>query len=202
MNFYDLALKREHCFRKSGKHPPFSFHSNPIARKEINAKHHILRRPHYRFSICWFQKISSGIHKRMRFILRLRRKREVHGHLVAIKIGVKRLADKRRNPYAKVLDEKRSKCLNAEAMQCRGAVQKNFFIFYNLFKNSPYIRRPLFYKPVRLPYVISKTAFDYFIYDKMFEELKGQVFRQSALVQFKLRTDNNNGAAGIINAFA
>ena len=64
-------------------------------------------------------------HEHARFHLRLDRQRHVHGHLVAVEVGVERRADERVQLDRLALDEHRLERLDAEAVQRRRAVQQH-----------------------------------------------------------------------------
>jgi hypothetical protein len=69
------------------------------------------------------QDIVGRKHQHARFELRFERERHVHGHLVAVEVGVERGANQRVQTNRLALDQHRIKRLNAEAVQRRSAVE-------------------------------------------------------------------------------
>jgi len=65
------------------------------------------------------------------------RKRNVHGHLVAVKVRVERGADERVNSNGLAFDENRFERLNAEAVERGSAVQKNRMLADDVFEDVP-----------------------------------------------------------------
>ena len=61
----------------------------------------------------------------LRLGLRLDRQRQVHGHLVAVEVGVEAFAHQRVNLDRVAFDEHRLERLDAHAVQRRGAVQQH-----------------------------------------------------------------------------
>ena len=59
-------------------------------------------------------------------------------HLVSIKIGVERLADKRRDSDGLAFYQDRHERLNAEAMQRRWAVEQHGVVLDNFFQYIPH----------------------------------------------------------------
>ena len=64
-------------------------------------------------------------HQHARLHLRLERQRHVHGHLVAVEVGVERGADQRVELDRLALDQHRLEGLDAEAVQRRRAVEQH-----------------------------------------------------------------------------
>ena len=69
--------------------------------------------------------------------MRLGRKRNVHGHLIAVEIGVERGANQRMELDGLAFDEHRFKRLNTQTVQGRRAVQKYRVIANHFLQNVP-----------------------------------------------------------------
>ena len=63
------------------------------------------------------QDVVGRHHQHARFQLRFERQRNVHGHLVAVEVGVERGADQRMKLDRLAFDQHRLERLDAEAMQ-------------------------------------------------------------------------------------
>ena len=64
----------------------------------------------------------------------------MHGHLVAVEVGVERGADQRVKLDRLALDQHRLESLDAQTMQRRRAVQQHGMLADNLFENIPHFR--------------------------------------------------------------
>ena len=91
-------------------------------REIIETKHDVLRRHDDRLAVCGMQDVIGRHHQNARFQLRFKRQRDVHGHLVAVEVGVERGADQWMQLDRLAFDQHRLKRLNAETMQRRRAV--------------------------------------------------------------------------------
>ena len=91
-------------------------------RKAICADNHILRRRHNRFTVGKFQNVIRRKHQKSRFRLSLDAEGKVHGHLVAVEVGVERSADKGRNLDRSALDQNGLERLNGKTVQRRRTV--------------------------------------------------------------------------------
>ena len=81
-----------------GKLPSFSMffrEINRIAHQVVKTQGHILRRNSNRFSGRRQENIVWRHHQQLGFKLCFNRKRHINGHLVTVKVGVKRCADER-----------------------------------------------------------------------------------------------------------
>ena len=65
------------------------------------------------------------------------RQRHVHGHLVAVEVGVERRADERVQLDGLALDEDRLERLDAEAVQRRSAVQEHRVLLDHVLEDVP-----------------------------------------------------------------
>ena len=88
--------------------------------------------------------------KHARLELRFERQRHVHGHLVAVEVGVERRADERMQLDRLALDQHRLEGLNAESMQGRRAVQHDRMLADHLVEDVPNFRLLLFDQLLRL----------------------------------------------------
>ncbi len=63
----------------------------------------------------------------------------VHRHLVAVEVRVERGADHRVNTNRFAFDQHRLERLDAETMQCRGAIQKHRMPINDVLQNLPHL---------------------------------------------------------------
>ena len=141
-------------------------------------------------------------HQDARLELRLQRQRHVHRHLVAVEIGVEGGADQRMQLDRLALDQHRLEGLDAEAMQGRRAVQQHRMLADHLFEDVPDLRPLLLDHALgRLDRAGEAVELELRV-DERLEQLERHLLRQAALVQLELRTDDDDRAAGIIDALA
>src|SRR5262249_49121662 len=106
-------------------------------REVVKSEHDVLRRHDNRRAVGWMQNVVRRHHEDARFELRLERQRDVHGHLIAVKIGVERGADERVQLDRLALDQYRLERLDAETMQRRRAIEQNRMLANDFVKNIP-----------------------------------------------------------------
>jgi len=88
-------------------------------RQIIQAKHDVLRRHDDRLTVRRMQDIVGRHHQHACFELGFQRKRNVHGHLVAVEIGIECRAHQRMQLDRLAFDQHRLERLDAQAMQRR-----------------------------------------------------------------------------------
>ena len=137
-----------------------------------------------------------------RLYLRFWRERYVHSHLVAVEVGVERSADQRVYLYCLALYEHRLERLYAEAVQRGSAIEKHWMLADNFFQYIPGHGLLLFNHLFGLLDSRGVSLLLELVIDKRLEEFQGHLLRQTALVQMELRTDHDNGTAGIVYALA
>ena len=86
------------------------------------------------------QNVVRRHHEHARFQLRFERQRNVHGHLVAVEVGVERRANQRMQLDRLALDQHRLERLDAETMQRRRAVQHHRMLADDLVEDVPDFR--------------------------------------------------------------
>ena len=106
-------------------------------REIIETEHDILRRHDDRLTVGRMQDVVGRHHQHARFQLRFERQRNVHGHLVAVEVGVERGADQRMKLDRLAFDQHRLERLNAETMQRRRAVQQHRMFADDLVEDIP-----------------------------------------------------------------
>src|SRR6266851_2851186 len=168
----------------------------------VDAKDHVLRRHGERQAVRRRQDVARAEHQHRCFHLRFRRQRDVHGHLVAVKVGVERGADQRVNADGFAFDEHRLERLNAEAVQRRRAVQQHGMFANDILENVPDHRLLLLDHFLGLLDGGAVTLGFELVIDEGLKEFEGHFLRQTALVELELRADDDDGTAGVVYALA
>ena len=125
----------------------------------------------------------------------------MNSHLVAVEVSVECCADQRMQLNGFAFNQKRFERLNTETVQRRRTVQHHRMFVNDFFKDVPNDRILILNHLLGSLDCRSQTAQFKLVEDKRFEELKSHEFRQTALMQFQVRTDGNNGTAGVVNTF-
>ncbi len=126
----------------------------------------------------------------------------MNSHLVAVEVGVKSGAGEGMQLNGLALDQNRLKRLNTQAVQGRRTVQKDRMLFDNILQNVPYLGASLFHHALGGLHIVCQLAGNELLHDERLEQLQRHFLGQTALIELKLRTDNNNGTAGIVHALA
>ena len=126
----------------------------------------------------------------------------MHGHLVAVEVGVERLADERVDLDRLAVDEDRLEGLDAEAVQRRGAVEQHRVLADDLFEDVPHDGLATFDHALGALDVLGHLGLDEPLHDERLEELEGHHLGQAALVELQLGTDHDDRAARVVDALA
>ena len=171
-------------------------------REVVEAEHDVLRRHDDRLAVRRVQDVVGRHHQHARFQLRFQRQRDVHGHLVAVEVGVEGRADQRMQLDRLALDQHRLEGLDAEAVQRRRAVQQNRMLADHLVEDIPDLRLLLLDQLLGLLDGRREALGVEPRIDERLEQLERHLLGQAALVELELRTDHDHRAAGIVDALA
>src|SRR5208283_4061526 len=136
------------------------------------------------------------------FDLGFRRKRDVHGHLVAVKVRVEGGADERVNADGLALDKGRFKRLNAETVQGGGAVEEHGMFANDVLEDVPHDGFLLLDHFLGLLNGGAVTLGFELVIDEGLEELESHLLGQTALMELELGANDDDGAPGIVHALA
>ena len=206
----DLGVQRDRPWpRARARSRPCSANTMPCAglavahqRDVVEAEHDVLRRHDDRLTVGRMQDVVRRHHQHARFELRLERQRDVHGHLVAVEVGVERGADERMQLDRLALDQHRLERLDAETMQRRRAVEHHRMLADHLVEDVPDFRLLLLDELLGLLDGRRQALRVETRIDERLEQLERHLLRQAALMQLELRTDDDDRAAGIVDALA
>ena len=148
------------------------------------------------------QDVVGRHHQHAGLKLGLERQRHVHGHLIAVEVGVERRADERMELNGLALDQHRLECLNAEAMQRRGAVEQHRVLADHLIEDIPNLGLLLLDELLRLLHRGGVALGVEPRIDERLEQLERHLLRQPALMQLELGADHDHRAARIVDALA
>ena len=126
----------------------------------------------------------------------------MHGHLVAVEIGIERGTDQRMKLDRLTLDQHRFEGLNAKPMQGRRAVEHDRMLANDLVENIPDLGPFLLDQFLRL---LDRRRISLGIkarIDKWLEKFERHFLRQTTLVELQLRPDDDHRATGIVDPLA
>ncbi len=171
-------------------------------RQVVHAKYHVLRRADDRLAVGRLEQVLGGKHQRACFLDRLGRERDVDRHLVAVEVGVERGAHQRMQVDRLALHQHGLECLDAQAVERRGAVEEHRAVLDHFFQDLPHLRT--------LPFDDALGALDVggvVVGDQLGDhegpvELERHRLGQAALEQLQVRADDDYRAARVVDALA
>ena len=171
-------------------------------RDVVEAEHDVLRRHDDRLAVGGVQDVVGRHHQHARFELRFERQRNVDGHLIAVEVGVEGRADERMQLDRLALDQHRLERLDAEAVERGRAVEHDRMFADHLVEDVPNLRLLLLDELLRLLDGRGEALGVEARVDERLEQLERHLLRQAALMQLEFRTDDDDRAAGIVDALA
>ena len=168
----------------------------------VAAQHHVLGGDGDGAAMGRRKDVVRREHQRGGFDLRLRRERNVNGHLVAVEIGVEGRADQRVDLDGFAFHQHRLESLDAQAVQRGSAVQQNGVVLDDLFEDVPHHRVLLLHQFLGLLDGGAMAALLEAMIDERLEQLERHLLGKAALVQAQLRAHHDDRAAGVVHALA
>ena len=141
-------------------------------------------------------------HEHARFHLRFDGERHVHGHLVTVEVRVVSGANERVNADGFAFDEHRLERLDRQTVQRRRAVEQHRVALGHFFEDVPDFRRLALDHLLGAAHGVHVAEFLEAADDERLEQHERHLLRQTALVELQLRTDDDDGTAGVIDALA
>ena len=92
--------------------------------------------------------------------------------------------------------------LDAESVQGGRAVEQDGALLDDVVKDVPNLRAGPFDEALGALDVVGQAAADQLMHDEGLEELQGHAFRQTAFMQLEVGADDDDGAAGVVDALA
>ena len=126
----------------------------------------------------------------------------MHGHLVAVEVGVEGVAHERVHLDRLALDEQRLERLDAEAVQGRRAVEQHRVLVDDLLEHVPHLGDHRVDHLLGRLDVLRGLALDQAGHDERLEQLERHDLRQPALVQLQVRAGHDHRAPGVVDALA
>ena len=122
----------------------------------------------------------------------------MHRHLVAVEVCVEGGADEGVNLDSASIDEHRLEGLDAQAVQCGGAVEEHGAVLDDVVQDVPHFRAGALHNALGGLDVVRQAAGDESVHHERLEQLQGHSLGNAALVQLQLRPHDDDGAAGVV----
>ncbi len=126
----------------------------------------------------------------------------MNGHLVTVEVRIVRCTDERMHLNGLPFNQYGLEGLNRKAVQRRGAVEHNRVAFGHLIQNVPHDFFFAFDHLLGAANGVHNAALFEFADNKGFEQHQCHFLRQTALIQFQIRADDNDGTSGVVHALA
>src|SRR5271157_5513006 len=176
--------------------------TDPADRQVVRPHDDVLGRADDRVAVGGAEDVVGRHHQGHGLDLGFDRKRQVHGHLVAVEVGVEPLADQGVNPDRVAFDEHGLERLDAHTVQRRRPVEQDRVIADDLLEDIPDLfASALEHLLGRLDRVgVSQLleAAD----DEGLKQLQRDLLGQAALVQLQVRADDDHRPRRVIDALA
>ncbi len=168
----------------------------------VAAEHNILVWRDDRTAVCRREDVVDRQHQRASFDLRFERQRQVHGHLVAIEVGVVGRADERVDADGVAFDQHRLERLDANAVKRRRAVEQHRVVLDDLFEDVPDLLILALQHLLGRLDGVGVAEFLQATDDERLEQLKRDDLRQTTLVQTQIRTNDDDRTCRVVDALA
>ena len=158
----------------------------------VQTKHNVLRRNNDWLTTRRSEDVVGGHHQSTRFELRFQRQRNMHRHLISVKVSVVCRADQRVQLNGLAFNKHRLECLNTQTVKCRCAVQQHWVLANDISKNIPDFRRFALNHFLGSFYGRGKPAALQLSEDERLEQFQCHFLGQTALMKLERRANHNN----------
>ena len=126
----------------------------------------------------------------------------MHRHLVAVEVGIERVANQRVNLDGFSVHQHRLERLDPEPVQCGGAVQHHGVLVNHFLQSIPDLRHHLVNHALGGLDVAGELALDERLHHERLEQLERHLLGKPALVKLEIGADDDDRAAGVVHALA
>ena len=170
-----------------------------VSQRETTQRN-VLRRRVHGLAAGWREQVVRSQHHEASFHLCFHRERNVNSHLVTVEVSVVSCANKGVNADSFTFDELRFKGLNGETVKSRCTVEKHWVTLGDFIKNIPHFRGAAFDHLLRATHGVNEAKLFQAADDERLKQDKSHLLWKTALTQGQIRTDNDNGTTGVIDA--
>ena len=126
----------------------------------------------------------------------------MHGHLVAVEVGVERGTHQRMYLDGIAFDQHWHERLDSQAVQRGSPVEQHRAVFDHVFQDVPHFRAGSFHHALGVLDVGRNAKHHQTVHHEWLEELQGHAFGQPALVHFQFRANHNYRSTAIVHPLA
>ena len=123
-------------------------------------------------------------------------------HLVTIKVSVEACTDERMKLDGFSFHKRRFECLDSQPVKRGGTVQHNRMILDDILQDIPDARLKPFHHLLGILDIMADVSGYKLLHDERLEQLDCHLLRNTTLIDLHLRSDNNNGTAGIVDTLS
>ncbi|AKA27550.1 hypothetical protein PCL1606_61070 (plasmid) [Pseudomonas chlororaphis] len=186
-------------FLQVREHTTFALGVDRFTSHVVQTQYNVLRRNDDRLTVGRRQDVVGRHHQRTRFQLGFQGQRYVHGHLVAVEVGVVRGTDQRVQLDSLAFDQYRFERLNAQTVKGRCTVEEHWVFADHFGENVPNLRQLALDHLLRGFDGGGQATHFQLAENERFEQLESHFLRQAALVQTQGRTYGNYRTTGVVN---
>ncbi len=179
----------------------FAQYTRPLLGKVVDAQHHILGRHCHRPAVRGLQQIVGRQQQEAALCLSLHGQRQMHCHLVAVKVRIEGRTYQRMQLDGLALHQYGLKSLYAQPVQSRSAVQHHGMLLDYLFQHIEHLGVHSFHQLFGVLDILTDALGHQFLHHKGFEQFNGHLLGQTALINLQFRAHHDNGTAGIVHTF-
>ena len=173
-----------------------------LVREEVHAHDDVLRGRDDRLAVRGRENVVRAEHEHVRFGLRFHAQRKVHGHLVAVEVGVEAAANERMDADRVAFHEHRLECLDAHSVQRRGAVEQHGVLVDDFFEDVPHGGVAALEHALGALDGVRQAVLLELADDERLEEFERDLLGKAALVELEFRADDDDRTRGVIDALA
>ena len=126
-------------------------------------------------------------------------KGKVYGHLVTVEVGVECCTYQGMELDRLTFYQNGLEGLDTKSVQCRSTVQHNRMLFDYILQYVPHLCLEAFHHLLGVFDVVSSSVGNQLLHNEGLEQLDRHLLGQTALVDLQLRSNNDNGTAGIVH---
>ena len=166
----------------------------------VCTEHDVLRRRENRLTARGREDVIRRHHQELALHDGFQGKRDVDGHLVTVEVRVVSGTDERVQTDSVTFDEDRLESLNRETVERRGAVQEDWVAAGDFFQDVPNFGLLLLDVLTGAAHGVGEAEVLQAADDKRLKENEGHLLRETALVELKLWTDDDDRTTGVVDA--
>ena len=193
------VLVCKNCFVYAAEHLTLTEITRLLEGQVVDTENHILGGNGYRTTIRRFQQVVRRQQEEAALCLCFHRKRKMHSHLVTVEVCVERGTYQRMQLDCLTFYQNRLERLNTKTVKRWCTVQHYRMFTDNILKDIPDLRLQLSHHKLCCLDVACNISCSQFLHNKRLEQLDCHLFRKTALINLKFRTNYDNGTTGIVN---